>query len=161
MSEPIDPVATLPDDDDEPPAVVVCEADGAHLDIPDEDPFDATLQLTGTDRSGTDVIAWLRLTPTTINHLIVGLEQVLHAQQRCLGISTGPARVDPTHADTEKDPDTPEPDPDAPSDGRVRQLLDPLGLRHLKNRSPRTTAVMGAAIAALLLLAVAVQLVRG
>lgn len=160
MSEPIDPVATLADD--EPPTVVICEADGAHLDLPDEDPFDATLQLTGTDQSGTtDVIAWLRLTPTTINHLVAQLEHVLHEQQHSLGIWTGPTGVDPTHADTENDPHTFEPDPDAPADGRVRQFLDPLGLRHLRNRSPRTTVVMGAAIAALLLLTVVVQLVRG
>ena len=36
-----------------------------------------------------------------------------------------------------------------------------MGIRHLKDRSPRTTAVLAAAIASLVILAFILQLVRG
>ena len=152
MSEPVNPPAAGAEDDR--PAAVICEADRAQVDLPDEDAFDAALQVTGADLAGTEVIMWLRLTPTTITTLITQLDQVLQEQQRSLSI---PAGTDPTHADPEPDPD----EPAGPEDGRVRRFLDPMGIRHLKDRSPRTTVIMGVAIAALLLLAFLIQLVRG
>jgi preprotein translocase subunit Sec61beta len=36
-----------------------------------------------------------------------------------------------------------------------------MGIRHLKDRSPRTTVIIGAAIASLVLLAFVLQLVHG
>ena len=139
------------------PGALVCEADVVQLDLPeDQDPFGAALQVAGVHPSGTELVVWLRLTPTTIDRLVTQLRDVLHEQQTALGIPQGPPAEDDRDSDVE-----PDDGPAGPGESRVRRFLDPLGLRHVKARSPRSTAILAAAIAALMLLAFIVSLVRG
>lgn len=134
---------------------LVCEADIVQLDLPaDQDPFGACLQVAGLHPSGTELVVWLRLTPTTIDRLVGQLQQVLHDQQTALGVPSDiPAQ---TNVDVDVEPDLA-----GPGESRVRRFLDPLGLRHVRARSPRSTIVLAAAIAALMLLAFLVSVVRG
>ena len=112
--------------------------------------------MAGTDPEGREVAVWVRLTPTTINDLTERLEEVLLAQQQTLGPS---GRHSPTDHDIDSAAaDTG--DPDA-GEGRVKRFFDPMGIRHLKDRSPRSTVILGAAIASLVVLAFVLQLVRG
>jgi hypothetical protein len=135
-------------------AGVICEAEVVDIGLAGAgtDPFDATFLLAGTDQ-GREIVVWTRLTPTTINDLIERLGEVLFAQQDVLGIN-GHQNVDPDRDNTDED------DPNH-GDGRVKRLFDPIGIRHLRDRSPRTTVVLGAAIASLVILAFILQLFRG
>jgi hypothetical protein len=140
-------------------AGVICEAEVVDIGLAGTgtDPFDATFLLAGSDPHGREIVVWIRLTPTTINDLIDRLGEVLFAQQDILGINRHQVTTD------EVDPDrdiTDEDDPD-PGGSRVRRFFDPMGIRHLKDRSPRTTVVLGAAIASLVILAFVLQLFRG
>ena len=136
---------------------VICQAESVEIGIGQDgaDPFDATFLLAGTDPQGREVAVWIRLTPTTINDLTDQLTQVLVAQQQILGgngfhhtddVDTDRAAVD------EDDQDT--------GEGRAKRFFDPLGIRHLKDRSPRTTVMLGGAIASLMLLAFILQQIR-
>lgn len=130
----------------------ICQAQCIEIEIAGDgsDPFDATFLLAGSDDSGRELAVWMRLTPTVISNLTEQLDDVLHAQQESLGVTE---QATPTG----DDPDTADQGAGEP---RVRRFLDPLGLRHLRTRSPRSTVVLAAAIAALLLVATVVQLVR-
>ena len=140
-------------------AALVCEADVVQLDLPaDQDPFGACLQVAGLHPSGTELVVWLRLTPTTIDRLVDQLSEVLHDQQTALGVprdAPAPGNID-DNGDFESGQDSA-----GAGESRVRRLMDPLGLRHVKVRSPRSTVILAAGIAALMLLALAVSLVRG
>lgn len=135
---------------------VICQADSIEIGVGEDttDPFDATLLLAGNDTQGREVAVWIRLTPTTINDLTEQLAQVLTAQHQILGI-TG------QHSVTDVDSETTDEDNPEPGEGRVKQFFDPMGIRHLKDRSPRTTIILGAAIAALVILAFILQQIRG
>ena len=137
---------------------VICQAESVEIGLGQDgaDPFDAIFLLAGTDPRGREVAVWIRLTPTTINDLTDQLTQVLVAQQQILGgngfhhtddVDTARAAVD------EDDQDT--------GEGRAKRFFDPLGIRHLKDRSPRTTMMLGGAIASLMLLAFVLQHIRG
>ena len=134
---------------------VICQAESVEIGVSedDADPFDATFLLAGTDTKGRQVAVWIRLTPTTINDLTEQLRQVLAAQQQILGVTSRPSITDDSEAADEADPD--------PAEERVKQFFDPMGIRHLKDRSPRTTVILGAAIASLVILAFILQQVRG
>ena len=137
---------------------VICQAESVEIGIGQDgaDPFDATLLLAGADPQGREVAVWIRLTPTTINDLTDQLTQVLVAQQQILG-GNGPHHADDVDTDRcaadEDDQDT--------GEGRAKRFFDPLGIRHLKDRSPRTTVMLGGAIASLMLLAFVLQHIRG
>jgi hypothetical protein len=138
---------------------VICQAEVVDIGLAGAgtDPFDATFLLAGTDPQGREIVVWIRLTPTTINDLIDRLEEVLFAQQDILGINRHQGTTDAVDPDRDN---TDEDGPD-PGEGRIKRFLDPIGIRHLKDRSPRTTVVLGSAIASLVILAFILQLVRG
>jgi len=138
-------------------AGVVCQAEVVDIGLAGNgtDPFDATLLLAGTDQ-GREIVVWIRLTPTTINDLIDRLGEVLSAQQDILGINRHQGNTD----DVDPDRDNRNEDDPDPGEGRVKRFFDPMGIRHLKDRSPRTTVVLGAAIASLVILAFILQLIR-
>jgi hypothetical protein len=134
---------------------LVRQAESIEIGIgPDEDPFDATFLLAGTDLQGRELALWIRLTPTTITDITGQLGEVLFAQQQILGVDGHPGA--PAGDDSNEDDDGSE-----AVEGRVKQFFDPMGIRHLKDRSPRTTVILGAAIGSLVLLAFILQLVRG
>ena len=140
-------------------AGVICEAEVVDIGLAGTgtDPFDATFLLAGTDPKDREIVVWIRLTPTTINDLIDRLGEVLFAQQDILGLNRHLGATDdvgPARDNTDED------DPD-PGNGRVKRFFDPMGIRHLKDRSPRTTVFIGAAIASLVILAFILHLVRG
>ena len=140
---------------------LVCEADAVQLDLPaDHDPFGACLQVAGVHPSGTELVVWLRLTPTVIDRLVGQLSEVLHDQQTALGV---PPDIR-TRNDLERDVDDevePTQDTTGAGESRLRRIMDPLGLRHVRGRSPRSTVMLAAAIAALTMLAFVISLVRG
>jgi len=138
---------------------VICQAGSVEIGVgPDgADPFDATFLLAGTDPQGREVAVWIRLTPTTINDLTDQLAQVLVAQQQILG-GNGVHR---TTDDVDTDRTAADGDDQDPGEGRAKRFFDPLGIRHLKDRSPRTTVMLGVAIASLMLLAFVLQQIRG
>ena len=138
---------------------VICQAGSVEIGVGQDgaDPFDATFLLAGTDPQGREVAVWIRLTPTTINDLTDQLAEVLVAQQQILGgnglrHTTDGVDTDRSAAD-EDDPDT--------GEGRAKRFFDPMGIRYLKDRSPRTTVMLGVAIASLMLLAFVLQHIRG
>ena len=100
---------------------------------------------------------WIRLTPTTIDDLTEQLAEVLLAQQQILGVNGFHRTTDDVDTDRatagEDDPD--------PGEGRAKRFFDPMGIRYLKDRSPRTTVMLGVAIASLMLLAFVLQHIRG
>jgi len=137
---------------------VICQAGSVEIGVGQDgaDPFDATFLLAGTDPQGREVAVWIRLTPTTINDLTDQLTQVLVAQQQILG-GNGPHR---TTDDVDTDRTAADGDDQDPGEGRAKRFFDPLGIRHLKDRSPRTTLMLGGAIASLMLLAFVLQQIR-
>ena len=137
---------------------VICQAASVEIGVglDGADPFDATFLLAGTDPQGREVAVWIRLTPTTINDLTDQLTQVLVAQQQILG-GNGPHR---TTDDVDTDRTAADGDDQDPGEGRAKRFFDPLGIRHLKDRSPRTTLMLGGAIASLMLLAFVLQQIR-
>ena len=68
---------------------VICQAESVEIGLgeDDEDPFDATFLLAGTDSRGREVAVWIRLTPTNIDDLTEQLAEVLLAQQQILGVN--------------------------------------------------------------------------
>jgi hypothetical protein len=138
---------------------VICQAGSVEIGIGQDgaDPFDATFLLAGTDPQGREVAVWIRLTPITINDLTDQLAQVLVAQQQILG-GNGLRR---TTDDVDTDRAAADEDDQGPGEGRAKRFFDPLGIRHLKDRSPRTTVMLGVAIASLMLLAFVLQHIRG
>ena len=138
---------------------VICQAEVVDIGLAGAgtDPFDATFLLAGTDPQGREIVVWIRLTPTTINDLIDRLGEVLFAQQDILGINRHQSTADDVDTDRAA---TDEDDPDH-GEGRAKRIFDPMGIRHLKDRSPRTTVILGAAIASLMLLAFVLQQIRG
>jgi len=136
------------------PTSLVCQAESIEIGIGDgEDPFDATFLMAGTDAQGRELALWIRLTPTTINDLTSQFDEVLFAQQRILGADGDP--IAPADDDYTED------DESGPAGERFKKFFDPMGIRHLKERSPRTTVILGVAIGSLVLLAFVLQLVRG
>ena len=137
---------------------VICQAGSVEIGVGQDgaDPFDATFLLAGTDPQGREVAVWIRLTPTTINDLTDQLTQVLVAQQQILGGNSLHRTTDDVDSDRNA---ADEDDPD-PGEGRAKRFFDPLGIRHLKDRSPRTTVMLGVAIASLMLLAFVLQHIR-
>ena len=137
---------------------VICQAGSVEIGVGQDgaDPFDATLLLAGTDPQGRDVAVWIRLTPTTINDLTDQLTQVLVAQQQILGGNS----LHRTTDDVDTDRNAGDEDEQDTGEGRAKRFLDPLGIRHLKDRSPRTTVMLGVAIATLMLLAFVLQQIR-
>ena len=136
---------------------VICQAESVEIGLGQDgaDPFDAIFLLAGTDPRGREVAVWIRLTPTTINDLTGQLAQVLSAQQQILGGNGFHRTTDDidTHRTSA--------DEDDPGEGRAKRFFDPMGIRHLKDRSPRTTVMLGVAIASLMLLAFVLQHLRG
>ena len=137
----------------------ICQAESVEIGLgeDDEDPFDATFLLAGTDSRGREVAVWIRLTPTNIDDLTEQLAEVLLAQQQILGVNGFHHTTDDVDTDRAA---TDEDDPD-PGEGRAKRFFDPMGIRHLKDRSPRTTVMLGVAIASLMLLAFVLQHIRG
>ena len=137
---------------------VICQAESVEIGLGQDgaDPFDAIFLLAGTDPRGREVAVWIRLTPTTINDLTEQLAQVLSAQQQILGGNGFHRTTDDvdTHRTTDDE------DEDDPGEGRAKRFFDPMGIRHL-DRSPRTTVMLGGAIASLMLLAFVLQHLRG
>jgi hypothetical protein len=131
---------------------LICQAVSVEIGFDGDgtDPFDATFLVAGPDDSGRELAVWMRLTPTVISTLTERLGDVLRSQQEALGVTeqATPAGDDLDAEDT---------DAAVP---RMKRFLDPMGMRHLRARSPRSTVVLAAAIAALLMLAIVVQLVR-
>lgn len=152
------PVTDLGDTAHAAASGVICQAGSVEIGVglDGADPFDATFLLAGTDPQGREVAVWIRLTPTTINDLTDQLTQVLVAQQQILG-GNGVRR---TTDDVDTDRATPGEDEPDPGEGRAKRFFDPLGIRHLKDRSPRTTVILGGAIASLMLLAFVLQQIR-
>lgn len=146
---------------------LVCEADVVQLDLPaDQDPFGACLQVAGVHPSGPELVVWLRLTPTVIDRLVGQLSELLHDQQTALGVPPDiRTRNDLERNDDGRDVDDavePTQDPTGGAgESRLRRFMDPLGLRHVRGRSPRSTVMLAAAIAALTMLAFVISLVRG
>jgi len=138
---------------------VICQAGSVEIGVGQDgaDPFDATFLLAGTDPQGREVAVWIRLTPTTINDLTDQLTQVLVAQQQILGGNS----LHRTTDDVDTDRNAGDEDDQDTGEGRAKRFLDPLGIRHLKDRSPRTTVILGGAIASLMLLAFVLQHIRG
>jgi hypothetical protein len=136
---------------------VICQAESVEIGVSedDADPFDATFLLAGTDTVGREVAVWIRLTPTTINDLTEQLGQVLAAQQQCLGVTGRPSSTADGDSEAADEADL------DPVEGRVKRFFDPMGIRHLKDRSPRTTVLLGAAIASLVMVAFILQQIRG
>ena len=136
---------------------VICQAGSVEIGVGQDgaDPFDATFLLAGTDPQGREVAVWIRLTPTTINDLTDQLTQVLVAQQQILG-GNGFHHTD----DVDTDRTAADEDAQDTGGGRAKRFFDPLGIRHLKDRSPRTTVMLGVAIASLMLLAFVLQQIR-
>jgi|GEM_PF-2042049 len=152
------PVTDLGDTAPAAASGVICQAGSVEIGVGQDgaDPFDATFLLAGTDPQGREVAVWIRLTPTTINDLTDQLAQVLVAQQQILGgngVHRTTGDVDTARSAADED------DPDS-GEGRAKRFLDPLGIRHLKDRSPRTTVMLGGAIASLMLLAFVLQQIR-
>src|SRR5664279_2837369 len=143
---------------DAAPAAVICQAEVVDIGLAGAgtDPFDATFLLAGTDPQGREIVVWIRLTPTTINDLIDRLGEVLSAQQQILG-GNGLRR---TTDDVDTDRSAADEDDQDIGEGRAKRFFDPLGIRHLKDRSPRTTVILGGAIASLMLLAFVLQQIR-
>ena len=137
---------------------VICQAGSVEIGVGQDgaDPFDATFLLAGTDPQGREVAVWIRLTPTTINDLTDQLTQVLVAQQQILGGNS----LHRTTDDVDTDRTAADGDDQDPGEGRAKRFFDPLGIRHLKDRSPRTTVILGGAIASLMLLAFVLQQLR-
>ena len=137
---------------------VICQAGSVEIGIGQDgaDPFDATFLLAGTDPQGREVAVWIRLTPTTINDLTDQLAQVLVAQQQILG-GNGVHR---TTDDVDTDRSAADEDAQDTGEGRAKRFFDPMGIRYLKDRSPRTTVILGGAIASLMLLAFILQQLR-
>ena len=144
---------------DAAPAAVICQAEVVDIGLAGAgtDPFDATFLLAGTDPQGREIVVWIRLTPTTINDLIDRLGEVLFAQQDILGINRHQSTADDVDTDRSA-ADEDEPDP---GEGRAKRFFDPMGIRNLRDRSPRTTVMLGVAIASLMLLAFVLQQIRG
>jgi len=144
---------------DAAPAAVICQAEVVDVGLAGAgtDPFDATFLLAGTDHQGREIVVWIRLTPTTINDLIDRLGEVLFAQQDILGINRHQSTADDVDTDRAA-ADEDEPDP---GEGRAKRFFDPMGIRNLRDRSPRTTVMLGVAIASLMLLAFVLQQIRG
>jgi len=142
---------------------VICQAESVEIGLGQDgaDPFDAIFLLAGTDPRGREVAVWIRLTPTTINDLTGQLTQVLSAQQQILGGNGFHRTTDDgdTHRTTATEDE--DEDEDDPGEGRAKRFFDPMGIRHLKDRSPRTTVMLGVAIASLMLLAFVLQHIRG
>ncbi|HZM68172.1 MAG TPA: hypothetical protein VFC16_17940 [Nakamurella sp.] len=138
---------------------VICQAEVVDIGLAGAgtDPFDATFLLAGTDPQGREIVVWIRLTPTTINDLIDRLGEVLFAQQDILGINRHQSTADDVDTDRAA-ADEDEPDP---GEGRAKRFFDPMGIRNLRDRSPRTTVMLGVAIASLMLLAFVLQQIRG
>ena len=151
------PVTDLGDTAPAAASGVICQAGSVEIGVGQDgaDPFDAAFLLAGTDPQGREVAVWIRLTPTTINDLTDQLAQVLVAQQQILG-GNGLHHTDDVDSDRSA---ADEDDPD-PGEGRAKRFFDPLGIRHLKDRSPRTTVMVGGAIASLMLLAFVLQQLR-
>lgn len=145
---------------------LVCEADVVQLDLPaDQDPFGACLQVAGVHPSGPELVVWLRLTPTVIDRLVGQLSELLHDQQTALGVPPDiGTRNDLERVDDGLDVDEdvePTQDRAGAGESRLRRFMDPLGLRHVRGRSSRSTVMLAAAIAALTMLAFVISLVRG
>ncbi len=137
---------------------VICQAGSVEIGVGQDgaDPFDAAFLLAGADSQGREVAVWIRLTPTTINDLTDQLAQVLVAQQQILG-GNGLRR---TTDDVDTDRGAADEDDQDIGEGRAKRFFDPLGIRHLKDRSPRTTVMLGGAIVSLMLLAFILQQIR-
>lgn len=120
----------------------------------ESDPFDATLLLGATSEQGADIALWVHLTPTLITELREQLTAVFRAQQRALGVTTS----DPT-ATAEPNNDQPVVAEPLESSARLKRLFDPIGLRHLRDRSPRSTVLLAVLIASLLVLTLLIQIV--
>lgn len=112
----------------------------------DDDPFAATLLLTGDDEAGDEVSVWMRLTPTLITRLTQQLTQVFHAQQEAMGIIIS----DPVTTEDDEDQD------DEDEDGReglLRRASDPLGVRYLRER-PAALKWLAIGIGSLLIISI-------
>ena len=105
------------------------------------DPFGSTLLLTAADET---IRVWAPLTPTTITALVNQLTDILRAQKAALGVP-----VDSPDSDERDDTG------DAPVERQSlrERVSDPMGLRGLRDRTPKTPILIACAIAALLLLA--------
>ena len=154
------PVTDLGDATHAAASGVICQAGSVEIGIglDGADPFDATFLLAGIDPQGREIAVWIRLTPTTINDLTDQLTQVLVAQQQILG---GNGFHRSTTDDVDTDRSAADEDDQDTGGGRAKRFFDPLGIRHLKDRSPRTTMMLGGAIASLMLLAFVLQHIRG
>ncbi len=114
-----------------------------------EDPFTATLLLTGDDEDGDEVSVWMRLTPTLITRLTQQLTEVFHAQQEAMGISA----FDPVASEDDNEDDG---DQDG-GEGLLRRASDPLGVRYLRDR-PAALKWLAAGIGSLLIISMILRM---
>lgn len=113
-----------------------------------DDPFTATLLLTGDDEDGDEVSVWMRLTPTLITRLTQQLTQVFHAQQEAMGMSAS----DPATDDDQDDDQDDDEDQDG-REGLLRRASDPLGVRYLRER-PAALKWLAVGIGSLLIISI-------
>lgn len=117
---------------------------------PTEDPFDVTLVL-AVDQPDLQLAVGARLTPPLIADLIEQLLDLQDEQHQAMGLP--PATQAPDAApDTDAADEGPE-----DTEGLTRRAADPLGLRHLRARSPKSTVYIACAIAALLVLSLLIN----
>lgn len=119
-------------------------------------PFDVTLQLCGDDKAGGEITLGIRLSNGLIVELTQQMREAMLAQLDLLQFTDERAAGsgDPTGEDENNQQEQ-------EGEGRLRQFFDPMGIRYLKERSPRTTVILGVVIGSLVLLAFVLQLVRG
>lgn len=118
---------------------------------PSEDPFDVTMVL-----GAPGIAVGTRLTPPVLSDLIAQLECIRDEQLLAMGLAPadpGLAGPPPTST-TAADAADPGEDDEDEQDSISRRAADPLGLRQLRGRSQRTTVLIGAGIAVLLVLSV-------
>lgn len=119
---------------------------------PTEDPFDVSVVL-----GAAGVAVGTRLTPAVLNDLIEQLHCVRNEQRQAMGLLplTAESETVTAAAVEHSRADHPEADDDTINqEGIPRRAADPLGLRHLRSRSPRFTVLIGGGIAVLLVLSV-------
>lgn len=120
------------------------------------DPFTATLLLTGDAEDGDEVSVWMRLTPTLITRLTQQLTQVFHAQQEAMGIIASDPVTTEEDDDEEDEGDEEEEDEDE-REGLLRRASDPLGVRYLRER-PAALKWLAVGIGSLLIISIILRM---
>lgn len=118
---------------------------------PTEDPFDVSVVL-----GAAGIAVGTRLTPPVLSDLIDQLHCIRNEQRQAMGLLplTAESKTVTSDAGEHSGTDHPGADDEIDQEGIPRRAADPLGLRHLRSRSPRLTVLIGGGIAVLLILSV-------